>query len=192
MNAVALGFRAHSGWTSAVAVAGSPAKPAVLVRTRIELASPSVAGSKQPYHAAEPLEFADAEALIHACRDSSQSLADTGLHALIAQVGAQGHHVVAAGIVFAAGRALPDLVAILKSHALIHTAEGEFFRDVLLRACEKCSLPVTRIKEREAAEAKVWARIDGLGKSLGPPWTQDQKLASLAAWMALAGQGDKW
>jgi hypothetical protein len=192
MTAVALGFRAHSGWTSAVAVAGSPAKPAVLVRTRIELASPSVAGSKQPYHAAEPLEFADAEALIRGCRESSLSLAGAGLHALIAQVAALGHPVVGAGIVFAAGRALPDLAAILKSHALIHTAEGEFFRDVLLCACEHCSLPVTRIKERDAPEAKAWARIDGLGKSLGPPWTRDQKLASLAAWMALAAQGHKW
>jgi hypothetical protein len=29
-------------------------------------------------------------------------------------------------------------------------------------------------------------RIAGLGKSLGPLWRQDEKLASLAAWIALA------
>ena len=190
MSVVGLGFRTHSGWTSAVAVAGSPAKPVVLVRRRLELASPD-AGAKQPYHAAEPLEFADAAALIQRCRDSSMSLAEAGLSALLAQLAARDHRVVGAGIVFASGRELPDLAGILKSHALIHTAEGEFFRDVLVRACERRSLPVTRIKERDARDrdAKAWAQIDGLGKSLGPPWRQDEKLASLAAWTAL---GDTW
>src|SRR5258707_6592776 len=167
MNAVALGFRAHSGWTSAVAVAGSPASPVVLVRQRMELASPD-AGARQPYHAAEPLEFAEAAALIQRCRDSSMSLAEAGLGALVAQVTARGHRIVGAGIVFASGRELPDLAGILKSHALIHTAEGEFFRDVLVRACERRSLPVTRIKERDARDldAGEWAHIEGLGKSL--------------------------
>jgi hypothetical protein len=32
----ALGFRAHSGWAVAVSVAGSPAKPLVLERSRIK------------------------------------------------------------------------------------------------------------------------------------------------------------
>src|SRR5258707_5269423 len=121
MNAVALGFRAHSGWTSAVAVAGSPASPVVLVRQRMELASPD-AGARQPYHAAEPLEFADAAALIQRCRDSSMSLAEAGLGALVAQLTAQGHRLVVAGIVFASARKLPDLAGILQLHAPIHTA----------------------------------------------------------------------
>ena len=30
------------------------------------------------------------------------------------------------------------LESILKSHALIHTAEGEFFRNALVEACEHC------------------------------------------------------
>jgi hypothetical protein len=88
------------------------------------------------------------------------------------------------------------LAATLRSHALIHTAEGEFFREVLVRACEHCSLPVTKVKEREVWEratrvfrfppADLQERIAGLGRSLGPPWRQDEKLASLAAWIALA------
>jgi hypothetical protein len=91
---------------------------------------------------------------------------------------------------------LPDLAAILRSHALIHTAEGEFFRDVLVHASEHCSLPVTKIKEREIWErgskilgrssADLQQQINGLGKSLGPPWRQDEKLASMAALIALA------
>ena len=91
---------------------------------------------------------------------------------------------------------MPELAAILQSHALIHTAEGEFFREALVQACGHCGLPVTKVKERE-----VWSRaaaslrlstaslqelIAELGRPLGPPWRQDEKLASLAGWVALA------
>ena len=89
-----------------------------------------------------------------------------------------------------------SLAATLPSHALIHTAEGEFFLEVLVRASEHCSLHVTKVKEREIWDrgttvfrlpsADLQQRIDGLGKSLGPPWRVDEKLASLAAWIALA------
>jgi len=30
-------------------------------------------------------------------------------------------------------------------------------------------------------------RVADLGKPLGPPWSQDQKCAALAAWLALSG-----
>ena len=93
------------------------------------------------------------------------------------------HKLRAAAVLFASGRALPDLAATLRSHALIHTAEGEFFRDVLITAAESCNLPVTRVREREISDLQ--REIAELRKSLGPPWTQDEKLASLAAWQAL-------
>jgi len=192
----ALGFRAHSGWTVAVAVAGSLSKPEVLERRRIETADAAIPGSKQPYHAAERLDIRKAETLIRECRDSSTLLATTSVSAMVARITGQGHRVVATGILFASGRPLPDLAATLHSHALIHTAEGEFFREVLVRASEQCSLVVTRVKEREAWErgaalfrldsADLQQQITELGRSLGPPWRQDEKLASLAAWIALA------
>ena len=115
---------------------------------------------------------------------------------MVAHLKQQNRKVVGTGILASSGRPLPDLAATLKSHARIHTAEGEFFRDVLIRASESCSLSVLRIKEREiwdkgAAVFKLSAadlqqRINGIGKSIGPPWTQDEKLASLVAWIALA------
>jgi len=192
----ALGFRTHSGWTAAVAVGGAPGKPLVLDRRRIETSDAAIHGSRQPFHAAETLSFEEAEALIRRCRASSTLLATHAVTAMVAQFTQNGHTVVGAGILYASGRALPDLAAILGSHALIHTAEGELFREVLVHASEHCSLPVTKIKERE-----IWERgemllrrpqeelqqlIDALGKSLGPPWRQDEKLASMAAWIALA------
>jgi hypothetical protein len=194
--AAALGFRAHSGWAVAVAVAGSPSKPVVLERRRIVTADAAIPGSKQPYHAAEPLDLPKAEALIRLCRDSSTLLAKSSVSDMVAQLTRKGHRVGAAGILFASGRPLPDLAATLRSHALIHTAEGEFFRQAIVRASEHCSLLVTRVKEREIWDkgaavfrldsADLQQRIGELGRSLGPPWRQDEKMASLAAWIALA------
>jgi hypothetical protein len=195
-EAAALGFRAHSGWTVVVAVAGSLSRLDVLERCRIETADAAIPGSRQPYHAAERLDIQKAETLIRLCRDNSTLLATSSVSAMVARITQKGHSVVGTGILFASGRPLPDLAATLQSHALIHTAEGEFFREVLVRASEHCGLTVTRVREREAWErgaalfrldsADLQQQISELGRSLGPPWRQDEKLASLAAWIALA------
>ena len=93
-------------------------------------------------------------------------------------------------------RPLPRLESILASHALIHAADGELFRDALAHAMERSGLSVTRVREKElfdraAREFRTAAevlrrRVDETGRPIGPPWTQDQKLASLAGWLALA------
>jgi hypothetical protein len=193
----ALGFRTHSGWAAAVAVAGSPGRPVILERRRIETADIAIEGSKQPYHAAEGSDVEIAEAWIQECRRTSMLLAKRAVGAMAAQLKQNGFTVAGVGILFASGRELPDLAAILRSHALIHTAEGEFFREVLVRACDDSALPVTKLKEREAwdrgalvfrlTSTDLQRRIGELGKSVGPPWRQDHKLAALAAWIALAG-----
>jgi hypothetical protein len=195
----ALGFRAHSGWTAAVAVAGSPREPVVIARRRIETADPAIAGSKQPYHAAEDLDPRKAKSLIGRCRARSLQLASDAVAAVVADLKKQGHKVVVAGVVAGSGRVLPELSAILRSHALLHTAEGEFYRDVMAEASQAGSLLVTKVPERELWEkgAAVFhisaddleQRLKELGRSLGPPWQQDQKFAALAAWIALAESG---
>ncbi len=188
----ALGFRAHSGWAALVAVAGPLSSPVVIIRRRVELADDSM--PRQPYHAAEKLDLREATALIRHCADRASLLARQALREAVAEVNSQGFKAAAVGILASSGRTLPSLPAILASHALIHTAEGELYRNALARARE---LPVTRIKEREilaSAESvlglpaiRLQQTISDLGKALGPPWTQDQKLAALAAWLSLAG-----
>jgi hypothetical protein len=94
-------------------------------------------------------------------------------------------------MLLASGRALPSLQKILASHALIHTAEGEFFRNIVCEACETCHIPVMGIRERELNERanttfgnrapSVRQHISGLRKTVGSPWTQDEKTAALAA-----------
>jgi hypothetical protein len=187
----AIGFRAHSGWAAQVAVAGTPTEPAIVFRRRIELSKKT---PRQPFHAAEHLEFAKAEKLIRRATDEAMALAARAIDEAAAELRADGHKLVAAGLLLAAGKPLPDLAHILGSHALIHSAEGELFRDVLRRASADAGLRVTEIRERDldghAASAlrasEITSRLAQWGKVVGPPWTQDEKRAALVAWLALA------
>ena len=196
----ALGLRAHSGWAALVALAGSSASPEVIDRRRIETADPAIRGSKQPFHAAEPLKLEDAEALIRKCTESTRRLSREALKAAIGDLRGRGFEVAGCGVILGSGRSLPALPAILASHALLHTAEGEFYRQALVEAGQHCGLPVAGVKEREAYEQsaaqlrlsvpELEIRIAALGRGIGPPWTQDQKYAALVGWLALSKPGD--
>lgn len=185
---IALGFRAHSGWAAMVAAAGSFDAPRVLDRRRIVVADPELPGSKQPYHAAEELPYPEAEALIHRAIESSQALACEALESAVNSLGRQGHEVVACGVLMNSARPLPSLESILASHALIHTAEGAMFREVLIHAARLCNIPVVRVREKQLDQDSLKIILT-LGKHLGPPWTQDQKYATAAGLMALAESG---
>jgi len=195
----ALGFRAHSGWAAMVAVAGTRRAPVVLDRRKIILADPQISGSKQPYHFAEPMEFSKAESYVSRCIERTNALARESVGAVLKELRRNGHTIVGGGLLLGSGRPIPALPAILASHPMIHTAEGELFRDALRQACQRCRVPVAGIKEKQLFDlgtarlkipvAQLRHRLHKLGQSLGPPWTVDQKLATLAAWLALADAG---
>ena len=201
MKHAALGFRAHSGWAVLVAIAGPPDSPAVIDRRRIELADPRIPGSTQPYHAAAELDLKEAEKFLKRCIDGARLLARQALCAAIDELRAKGHKPVACGLLLGSGRPATTLAKTLASHALIHTAEGELFRDVLAHASEYCNLPVRKVVEREllsrgvtelgVAIDELLRRITGLGKSIGPPWRLDEKHAALVGWLALAAASER-
>jgi len=180
----ALGFRAHSGWAALVVVAGSIESPRILERRRIVIADPEMAGSKQPYHAAAGLQLPQAEALVRKAVESSRALAQEAILARLKALRSQGHEVSGCGVLVGSGKTLPALEKILAAHPLLHTAEGEMFRDVLIWAAKECGLPVIGVREKNLDSALL-QRIASLGKLIGPPWTQDQKYATVAAFMTL-------
>jgi hypothetical protein len=190
-----MGFRSHSGWAALVVVKGPLQAPTAAARTRIELADPAIPGSKQPYHAAEKLPFNQAEKLVTRCVAASRSLARQALQTAIDGARQDGHAVVGCGILLASGRPLTTLADILASHALIHTAEGELFRNVIVEAARELKLPIIGIKEKELlsrASKELRMSVDELqrclanmGRTLGPPWRQDEKYAALIGWLAL-------
>ena len=138
----------------------------------------------------------DGVKFIREVRADARRLALSSLGSLRRDLAEGDFKLVRGALLLASGRALPALKQILASHALIRTADGELFRASLRAACARCHLPVQGIREKElflAASktlgieaATLKRRVSELGKSLGPPWSQDEKLAALAAWLSLA------
>src|SRR5215471_7870392 len=152
MKNTAFGVRVHSGWTVLVCVSDDPAAPDIVDRRRIVIIDSMMQGAKQPYHFAENLGLEEAERHLQKCAAVSQRLAVQAIREMLDGVTARKYRVLGCAMLLASGRALPSLQKILVSHALIHTAEGEFFRKIVSEACESCHIPVMGICERELNE----------------------------------------
>jgi len=197
MKRAALGVRMHSGWGVLVAVSGAVDSVEILDRRRIVTTDPSIPGANQPYHHAVSLELTESETYLANCSAASERLALEAVAEVVSELKGQNYNIVGSAVLLASGRPLPALSKILASHALIHTAEGEFFRNVIRKACQRLEIRVTAIRERELEEraktsfgdaaSRVQRRISCLGSSTGPPWTKDHKMAALAAAIILAG-----
>jgi len=195
LKSAALGFRAHSGWTALVALFVTKGDPQILARQRVHLVDTFTYKFRQPYHTAEKMPLDEARASISRVETQAKRLAYRAIRELQENLRAQGYRLTRCGVVTASGRPLPSLPQILASHAIIHTADGELFRRALLHASNRCGLANATVKERELlAESSrilqlkpdvLTRRIAELGRPLGAPWTQDEKFASLIAWLAL-------
>jgi len=200
MKHAAIGVRVHSGWGALVVVSGERGAEEVIVRDRIDITDPKMPGAVQPYHYVESFALQRAENHIAKCAAASQSLALAAIRELLRQVEDRGHRVAGAAILLSSGRPLPGLSKILAAHTLIHTAEGEFFRAAFRKAFESAQIQVTGIPERElpqqiktvfgAGASKLQQRVADMRRTLGPPWTTDQKTATLAASIVLAKMQD--
>ncbi|HEX4582435.1 MAG TPA: hypothetical protein VH139_10250 [Acidobacteriaceae bacterium] len=196
MQRAALGFRVHSGWTAAVAVTLADGTPAVLSRQKIELVNTFTYKFRQPYHTAKRIGLKDAPKFVAGVQADAIALALAAIAAVQNDLNKNGCKLTHCALLQAAGRALPALDKILASHALIHTADGELFRNSIANATETCGLSLTKIKERELLDQAsavlrikpdaLQRRLTDLGRPLGPPWSQDEKLSALAAWLCLA------
>ena len=199
MQKAAVGFRVHSGWTALVVVSVEKGLPVVLSRQRLNLVKIFSYKFRQPFHTAEKLPFANADKFISSVRTDAEQLACSALRAVKEQLKKQRYQLDRASLLLASGKALPDLEKILQSHALIHTADGELFRQVLHLACKRCGLELACARERDLLELCAQAfsipapelqrRVAQLGRSVGSPWSQDEKFAALAAWLAITTNG---
>ena len=186
-----LGFRVHTGWAATVAVGGVYPEIKIVARHRVELL---VAGGPIPrfvFHAASEGKPAKAREAVRLAREMARERATEALGRIVAEMDSNGCRVVACGVPMGATKIPASLDGILASHALIHAAEGDLFRRALMDAAEDCGLAVTKVLERDAWQAAatelgataedVRMTIDALGKTLGPPWGEDQKVAAAAA-----------
>lgn len=189
-----LGFRPHTYWTAVVAVTGPPEAPQVLERRRIVFAT---GAERFVYHQAETLDLRSAQALLDAVRTATEANAAREIGVLLADLQRDGVAVRTAVTAAATAKLAPSLAAILKSHAQMHAAEGSFYRDVVAQACTALGLQVHRVAERDMArqvrsllhvdDAALETQLKAIGAALGPPWSEDYRLATEAAWTQLGG-----
>jgi hypothetical protein len=192
----AVGFRVHSGWAAVVAVCLDKGAPVVLARQRVHLVDTFTYEFRQPYHTAEKMLLGQAREFVARMKAEARRLAYRAIGELESRTQEQGAKLTRCGLLLASGRPLPGLEKILASHALIHTADGEHFREAIVHASERCGLAINCVKERELLDRaeqtlclkpkEVLRRVIELGRPLGVPWSQDEKYATIAAWLALA------
>jgi len=195
MKRAALGFRAHSGWTALVALCLERNQPRVLARQRPKLVEKFTYKLRQPYHTAGKMPFNQAAEFVADIEASATRLAEEAIRNTQAELRSNGYELTCFGLPLASARPLPGLENILASHALVHTADGELFRRALIHAGECCQMTAFTLADRELVttacqtleigKEELLRRITALGRPLGPPWSQDEKFAALAAWMAL-------
>jgi hypothetical protein len=192
MAKAALGFRVKSGWATAVVLAGSAQTPQAVGRRIVDLSAPDVPESRQPYHAAMG-KLEEDEAKIRYRTEIVRRVAEKSVAELLEHLRAAGHAAGSAGLVV--GSQI-DPASIANPHIRAHALEGRLFRSILEDALRGRGLSCTVVTERGAyrAAAALLARTEddlkravaGIGRSLGGPWRAEDKLAALAAWMALA------
>jgi hypothetical protein len=192
----AVGVADHSGWANlvTVSVAAGGRSPVVVDRRRCELLGPEV--PRQPYHAATELDAAEAEALVARVADAALIGARSALATVTSEVGPACRPVVLA-LRAGGDRPLPETVAgVLASHAAMHAAEGQLYRDALAEAAAGLGLEVVlHARGDEVAEATTALGVDAdgvaetvaaLGRTVGPPWQKEHREAATAALAELA------
>jgi len=187
-----LGFRVKSGWATAVLLAGPVQSPQVLDHRVIDLSDPAVPESKQPYHAGMGMLEED-NAKVKRRTKVVQRVTTKSVTDLLKAYRDTGYKIRRAGLVV--GSQI-DPAAIANPHIRAHALEGRLFRTVLEEALRSHRLPCLIVVERNAysqavavlarAEDELKRAVSDFGRARSGPWRADEKMAALAAWMALA------
>lgn len=191
-NIVALGLKTRTGRAVAVGLCGPAAAPQVIKRTELILTDPSIPATFQPYHEVMELPWKESEKKVKPFVRAIERVAAKALAQLVHELRSEGLEIVGVGI---AGSADRDLSKIGNFHIRAHAAEGLLFRHVLESAAQSNKLSHHSFIEKSlqtqaAAELRCTATklnnyLTALGRSAGPPWRVDQRIAATAAWLTL-------
>jgi len=189
---VALGFRVKTGKAIVVALGVRDRVPSLILRTEISLTDSTTPETSQPHHEVMHLPWPEALRAVAPAERKIRSAATNSLSKLLAQLSAQGSDVHAAGIT---GGTTNDPGRIANPHIRAHAAEGRLFREAAAFAARECKLSAETLPEvdiraiavRRLARkrSEIDERLGSLGGSI-KPWRADEKLAALAAWIALS------
>jgi hypothetical protein len=176
---LAAGIYDHAGWAAVMCVADG----GVVDRRRIELIEPGLPCFAY-HHGAQGLPIAEGVALVERVRASAVRCARTALDGLPNGVRA---------IAIRRRPALPPTVAErIQSYYAQTRADGVMYRDAIAEAASARGWLVHEYDAKtvlgQAAKAlglrDISARMNEIGKALGPPWQKDHRLATAAAIVA--------
>lgn len=190
----ALGFRIKSGWAAFVLLTDTARSPQLSGIGRIELCDPRLPETRQPYHAAMGKLETDSTKLSHRER-AVRSSAQQSLTKLLKDFWTKGFRIDCAALVV--GSQI-DPADIANPHIRAHAFEGRLFRTAVEQTLRDHKIRTEVLLERNAytsvaARSKqscehIKRAIQDLGRTApanGSPWRADQKLAALAALLAL-------
>ena len=196
---VVVGVADHGGWAVFVCAAVADGRPVVIDRRRVPIIDPGV--PTQPYHHDTlAMPAAESERLVRAVKKSVSSCTAAAFDHLSTDLGPR-HRIVAIAI---REPPLPQLPASVKeAHASYHVqcrADGMLYHAAICAEAERRGWDVvqhTRGEEVTKAAETLHARpadierfLDGLKKTLGPPWSAEHRNAFAAA-IARLGDGSR-
>jgi hypothetical protein len=193
----ALGFRVKSGWAMAVLLAGPWNAPKLVRCQSVLLSDPKIPQSKQPCHAALALPAKEGNALTKKLGRTVAGAAKKSVQELLKQASAEGYGVLGAVLVVGS---LVDPGTLHNDHIRAHGLEGQLFRTVLEDALGEQEIPCKVLLEKTAyltassalgkSPTDTKRMIAALGELQEGAWRAEEKLAALAACLALRA-GDK-
>ncbi len=207
MTPIGLGFRAGRGGSVVVGVAVDSGEPRVVLSRVLETATEGDRLSFEPYHVASEMErgpdgevTSAAAAAVAEGRERQERLAAQGLADIIANLRKAGFDPAVAALLVNRAGWITDLLGYsleFKEHAAV--AEGLAVRDALRFAFGRCGIELDEADEKSLHEvasgelglssADIDVCLGALGASAGRPWRKEQKLAALAAWVAIRRRG---
>jgi hypothetical protein len=177
----------------AVLLAGSSDSPKLVKCQAVLLSDPKIPKSKQPYHPALELPEKEGKEVTHKLRKVVSKAAKQSVSELLEQADEAGYEVRGAALVVGS---LVDPATLHNEHIRAHGLEGQLFRTVLEDAFRSEEIPCSVLLEKTAytaaaptlgkTPAATKRTVAALGDSHNGSWRAEEKLAALAAWVALS------
>lgn len=203
---VGLGCRALKGGSVVVGIAADEGEPRIVLSSFLATAAAGDRLSLEPYHVAAEMErdphggaSAAAAAAVAEGRRRQDELAVASLEDIVRKLRKAGAEPVVAALLVNRAAWITDPLAYSlgwPDHRPV--AEGLAVRDALRFAFGRLGVEVAEFDEKSLYElapkelrlgsADIGIRLKALGATVGRPWRKEQKLACLAAWIAVAAR----
>jgi hypothetical protein len=181
---ITLGLRAQKGGAVFVILSMEAEGPKLRQAGVVSTSAEGDRLSLEPYRLASQVARSAAPDIVSRGRERQAALAVANLQALVDQ-----HRPARAALLVHRAGWITDLLAYsLASPEHVPVAELLAVRDALRLAAGRCGLALLEQDEKALGERMSSGEFDAvlrdLGRAAGRPWRREQKLASLAAWMA--------